>query len=278
MIRSGFWGEGWRSEITPEYTNLYEPDTKDLVYQTRDKILGTDLYSAKVTELAPGKVRFYFRPLMKPAPGTLIVFFHGRYITDGILLLDSKDISIEEVTIYHTLSCGVAAYRSENIALRNVHIINNDAKDRAFSTVADATHFNGCKGHILFERGVVSGAGDDYMNIHGMYAYVQAILDDYTILAAHNDRFIGFDPGETAWVLDSLTMQRTREVKVVQQIKSDWPGGDPRGHIVRFDRNIRSLIRPGDLLENKDRNPSLTVRNCRMLKKPGTLDPGYHNR
>lgn len=262
-----FLGEGWRSKITPEYTNLYDNATKNLIYQTRDKPMGMALYHAKVTELGENKIRFHFKPAMKPEAGSITVFFHGRYITDGILIMSSKDTYLENINIYHTLSCGVSGYRSENISLRKVNIINNESKDRAFSTVADATHFNGCKGHILFDGCSVSGAGDDFMNIHGMYSKVIGIINDHSVLVAPNGRFIGFDPDETAWALDSATMQRKYEFKVSDQKKKFDLQNDLTGYILTFQDKIKDKIKMGDLLENKDRNPSLTVRNCSMLKK-----------
>lgn len=262
-----FLGEGWRSTITPEYTNLYDKDTKDLVYQTRDRPMGNGLYSAKVSELGKDKVRFHFKPDIKPEPGTITVFFHGRYITNGIEVMESKNTHLENLTIYHTLSCGVSGYRSENISLRHVHIINNDNKGRAFSTVADATHFNGCKGEILFDNCSVSGAGDDFMNIHGMYSYVKEILSRNSLLVAPNGRYIGFDKGETAWVLDSLTMQRGNELIVTNQERVFDDQQKLKGYAITFSSDINGKVKKGDLLENKDRNPSLTVRNCSMLKK-----------
>ncbi len=269
IVNDSIWflGEGWRKGIVPQYTNLYDEDTKDIVYQTRDRPLGNDLYNAKVSNLGENVVRFHFEPLIKPKNGTIVVFFHGTYITNGIEVRESTNTKLENINIYHTLSCGVHGYKSENISLRNVHIINNDAKGRAFSTIADATHFNGCKGHIIFDNCSVSGAGDDFMNIHGMYAKVTKIVDTKTVMVAPNGRYIGFDSKANAWVLDSATMQRNYEIKVMTQHPQYDEKNKLEGYILTFDRPIIGKVKIGDLLENKDRTPTLTVRNCKMLKK-----------
>lgn len=269
VVNDSIWflGEGWRRPIVPQYTNLYDEDTKDILYQTRDRPLGDALYSAKVTELDEGLLRFHFAPLMKPKAGTIVVFFHGTYITDGIFVGESVDTKLENINIYHTLSCGVSGYKSENISLKNVNIINNDKKDRAFSSIADATHFNGCKGNILFDGCSVSGAGDDFMNIHGMYAKVIDIINDKSVMAAPNGRYIGFDPNANAWALDSATMQRNYELKVVSQQPEYDRENKLKGYLITFDKPIARKVKKGDLLENKDRTPSLTVRNCKMYKK-----------
>lgn len=262
-----FLGEGWRSTITPQYTNLFDKDTKNLIYQTRDKPLGEELYNAKVSELGANKVRFHCSTKFKPSNGTVVVFFHGRYIANGIDVRNSKDVTIENATIYHTLSCGVHGYMSENISLKNVHIINNDNKGRAFSTLADATHFNGCKGKILFDGCSVGGAGDDFMNIHGMYSIVSEILDNHSVLLTSAGRYIGFEKEETAWVVDTITMQRRDMLKVSGHEPIYHPNGVIKGYKVHFYNSIVDKIKPGDLLENKDRNPSLIVRNCKMTKQ-----------
>lgn len=262
-----FLGEGWRKPIVSEYTNIYEPKRLDIAYQTRDNPLGRDFYQAKVTQNTDGSLRFHTRPAYNPVIGSQIVFFHGRYIADGILIMQSKDVALENITIYHTLSCGVSGYKSENISLKKVDIITNSAKGRAFSTIADATHFNGCKGDILFDNCEVSGAGDDYMNIHGMYANVVAIEGDSSVLVAPNGRYIGFVSGEQAWVLDTATMVKTNVLFVNDQQSIYGSDGHIVNYRIAFSKNIRKLIKVGDLLENKDKTASLTVRNCRMLKK-----------
>jgi hypothetical protein len=260
-----FVGEGWRSPITPNFNNLFDGKTKDIVYQTRDNPLG-DLPKATVTALGPDSVRFHFKPKFQAEKGAYVAMFHGAYITDGILILHAKDIFLEQITIYHTLSCGVSGYRSENISLKGVSIVANEAKGRVFSTVADATHFNGCKGTIIIDGTTISGAGDDFTNIHGMYAPVLELGDSTSVVVAPNGRYIGFDPGETAWVVDTAAMQRVNTFTVRSQ-HTLWKDGKIVGYRVVFDKPYGKHIKVGDLLENKERNPDLYIRNCRILKK-----------
>jgi len=192
--------------------------------------------------------------------------YHGAYITDGILLLNTKDTYLENIDIFHTLSCGVSGYRSENIHLKGVNILANETKGRVFSTLADATHFNGCKGLITIDGTTISGAGDDFTNVHGMYAPVTDVLDDTSVLVAPNGRYIGFDAGEVAWIVDTLDMQRKMEYRVKSQepIKK---GEQLIGYKITFELPHHFKIKKGNLLENKDRNPDVFIRNCHILKK-----------
>lgn len=260
-----FLGEGWRSPITKNYNNLYDKDRKEIVYQTRDNPLG-DLPGASVSKLDGDLVRFHFRPKVKPEVGTFVALYHGAYITDGILVINSERVEIADVTIYHTLSCGVSGYRSTDISLKNVQIIANEAKGRVFSVIADATHFNGCKGTIAMDGVTMTGAGDDFTNVHGMYAPVDSVTDDRSVMVKPNARYIGFDEGEIAWVIDTLTMQPKDSIRVVGQ-ETVWHAGKVVGYRVTFDRPHRGAVSAGDLLENADRNPDVFIRNCRVLKR-----------
>lgn len=260
-----FVGEGWRSPVTHNYNNLYDKDTKDIVYQTRDNPLG-GLPKARVSMRADNVVRFHFKPAIKPEPGTYIALYHGSYITDGILILNSLRTSLENINIFHTLSCGVHGYKSEDISLKNVNIRVNEEKGRVFSTVADATHFNGCKGTIVVDGTLISGVGDDFINVHGMYAKVKVVENDSTVVVAPNGRYIGFSTGESAWAVDSVSMKRNNLLRVKQQ-EPLFAGKELLGYRITFTRAGKGLIKAGDLLENKDRNPDVVIRNCRILKK-----------
>lgn len=260
-----FTGEGWRSKIGGSYNNIFNAGNKDLVYQTRDNPLGK-LSDATATSLGKGLVRLHFRPAMKPAPGTLIALYHGYYITDGIQLMQSRRLWLEQINIYHTLSCGVIAFKSEDITLKQVNIVANEKKNRVFSTVADATHFNGCKGRIVIDGCTVTGAGDDFINIHGMYAQVAKVLNDHEVLLAPDGRYVGFEPGDKAWRVDTATMQRWQGLSVAGQ-EAVWENGRVTGYRLTFTSNITGMLNSGDLLESADRNPDVEITNCRVMKR-----------
>lgn len=260
-----FKGEGWEYPIIPDYTNAYDGTSGKLLYRTRDVALGFELFDAPVEEISEGIVRFRCRTKIDPPVGTILVFFHGKYITDGIKVRNSKDTEIRDLTIYHTLSCGVSAYKSENILLENVSIVANVKKGRVYSTIADATHFNGCSGLIKFENCEMSGAGDDFMNIHSMYARITEVVSDSQVRLATNGRYVGFEPSESAWCVDSVTLQRVEVFNVLKQ-DTVYKDGVIDSYLVTLEEGT-AKIKAGQLLENRERTASLEVRNCRMYKK-----------
>ena len=236
-----FIGEYGLQRIVPEYTNLYDATTHELLYQTRDVPLGRDMFRARVTDLGNNRVRFHYRPAMKPAPGTIVVFFHGRYITNGIEIADCRQTRIEQVTIHHTLSCGVFGVRSHDISMIGLDIVADE-------------QFDGC---------TVSGSGDDFTNVHGMYAPVAEVCGERSVRITPTSRDQGFRPGERVWPLDTATMQRGRPLTSAGTERIEGT----RDCLLHFREPIAGRIAAGNILENATLCPRLTVRNCRMLKQ-----------
>ncbi|NLR83058.1 hypothetical protein, partial [Chitinophaga eiseniae] len=255
-----FTGEEWRSKIGTNYNNIFNAGNKDLVYETTDNPLG-EIWNATAELRENGLVRLHFPLERKPERGTLIALYHDYYITDGIQLMRSSRLWLEQINIYHALSVGVGASECEDITLKQVNIIANEKKNRVFSTVADATHFNGCKGRIVIDSCKVTGAGDDFINIHGMYAPVVKVLSDHEVLLAPNDRYIGFEKGDKAWRVDTATMQRRQILSVAKQEDVS------KGYRLTFTENITNILKRGDLLENIDKNPDVEITNCQVMKR-----------
>ena len=257
--------DGVKSKIGDGYNNIFNAGDKDIVCGTADNPLG-EIWKAKAELLKNGLVRLRFKLSMKPAPGTLIALYHHYYIADGIQLIQSRRLRLEQINIYHALSMGVSASDCEDITLKQVNIKANKEKNRVFSTLADATHFSGCKGRIVIDSCEVTGAGDDFVNIHGMYAPVVKVLSDHEVLLAPNDRYVGFEPGDKAWRVDTATMQRWQDLSVARQ-EDVWENDKVTGYRLTFTGNITGILNSGDMLENIDKNPDVEITNCRVMKR-----------
>lgn len=257
--------DGGRSKIGTDYNNIFNAGNKDIVNQTADNPLG-EISDATAELRENGLVRLHFQLEKKPAPGTLIALWHHYYIADGIRLIDSRRLWLEQINIYHALSIGVSASGCEDITLKQVNIIANEEKNRVFSTLADATHFGGCKGRIVIDSCTVTGAGDDFVNIHGAYAPVVKVLSDHEVLLPQHDTYIGFEQGEKAWRVDTATMQRGQILSVAEHVDV-LENDDVTGHRIKFNENITGILNSGDLLENIDKNPDVEITNCRVMKR-----------
>lgn len=258
-----FEGEYHPMPVCECYANLFDGRTHDIVYRTRDMALGRELFTAPKEMLDENTVRVHYHSPYKAEPGTILLFHLATYLSNGFWVEDCEDFSLENMTFYHTLSCALYAIRTHDIGLKNVKIISNEEKGRVFSTIADATHYIGCTGTILYDGCEFSGSGDDGMNIHGMYMPVSEIVDDNTVRIVPTSRDAGVRKGEKIWVVDTLSMQRMTEFDVCDMKRI----AGTRDYLIVFDEDISGFIKAGDILENASANPSLIVRNCRFLKK-----------
>lgn len=263
-----FLGEGWKRGV--EWHNLYDEAKQEIVSQTLDMPLGDDLFSRyKTEEIRNGCIRIHATVPYKPTLGTYITLWHGRYIRNGISINESKDVLLENITLYHALSNGVLGSRSENITMRNVNMTANATKGRVFSLVADASHFNTCRGLIKIDHCTHTGQGDDFINIHGMNVKVQERLDDFTVITPPSGKVSSrgtFKENDEMWFVNQQTSQRD-ESRLIASIAEQYKGGELTGYIVRFTKKLPTEVLPGDFMENRSWTPDVHIVNCSLLKK-----------
>lgn len=256
-----FTGEGWSAGVVDSYMNIYDKATGTIAYRTRDSHTG-NIFNGEAEQVAPDVVRFHGSILEREVPvrpGQIITLYHGTYILTGIELCYSRDITLEDITLYHTLSNGVYGYRCENITLHRVSTTPRTEKGRVFSTVADASHFTCCRGRILIDGCAHAGQGDDFMNVRGTYSRIESFNDRCTALIDGRGWTIGAT--DTLWVVDRETMRRGAELVVRRINKRNG------GYEVEFTDTVPAEVTEGMFLENKTWTPELVVRNCRFEKK-----------
>ncbi len=263
-----FTGEGWEKGVY--WHNLYDKEKKEILYRTLDMPLGEKLFSDyPVKEVEPGIIRISAPVPFKVEPGTIITLWHGRYIKNGIAIRESSRITLDNIHIYHALSNGILGTRSEDITLNRVNMEANEQKGRVFSLVADAFHFNTCKGLIKVTGCCHSGQGDDFINIHGMNIRITERIDDLTVAIASSGKASSRETlgeGDELWFINKETSQRG-EIRKIQSVTPRYTEGHLTGYTVRFTRSLPAEILPGDFMENKTWSPDVQISHCRILKK-----------
>lgn len=267
------------------YHNAYDAVTHEIPSGIRDNplSLGPD---TPAEELSPGRVRFHTHPEVEMPAGTFITLNHGRYIVKGIDIWRSRDVAVKNVTLYHVLSGGVVAARTENIDIDGLRIVPNEARGRVFSGVADGIHLIHCRGTVNVSNVEMAGHGDDFLNIHGRNSVMTEKLTPRQALVVRADCW---DAGDEVWVVRQGDVQR-REVLHVKSIgrinprhelaKSEtqlnngiglgWGlSTDKQGEWhVEFAEDIPEDMADGDVFENKTWNPErFTLRHCRILRR-----------
>lgn len=258
-----FVGEGWKMPVLDTYNNLYDKDRKEIVYNTWDSPLG-NIFSQRAEELPNGHIRFYGKVPYQPETGTYVSLFHQRYAVIGFHIKNSKDVTLQNLDIYHALSHGVLGERTENITMDNASMKVNEKKGRVFSIIADASHFINCKGTIKIIHCAHTGQGDDFINVHGINSKITKIIDNRTIEVDGRGRLN--EPGDEVWFINKETVQRG-EVAVIETKEPIIQNGKPAGFRYTFSKSFSSQIKENDFVENKTWNAALILRKCSILKK-----------
>jgi hypothetical protein len=133
-------------------------------YDTEKEILYTGPANRKEL-LDKETIRIYSE--LKPVVGHICILRHSAHIRAGILIKESKNIVLEDVTINSQPGMGIVGHRSEDIVMRNLKVV--PAEGTVTSTNTDATHFTSCKGKIIFDGCEFGGQGDDCTNVHNYY-------------------------------------------------------------------------------------------------------------
>lgn len=207
-------GDGEYGVAEGTYCNYFTPDGR-ILPGSQDNYWMEKLLKSPAEEISDGVIRFHGK-IDIPAPkGTILTIYNVRYRTPWATAVDSKDITIKDITVYHTVGCGIVATITENITIDNLDYIPRKDKGRVFSGVADAVHLTNCSGQIILRNCDMNGQGDDALNIHGRYCKVQSVTPDgKTFRFSTSHGILLLKPGEKVWFLNDSDMQRSRKYTV----------------------------------------------------------------
>ena len=209
-------------------------------------------------------LRFYESLKNMPDVGTILNSKgdreHDRY-APAFEIKQSKNILLEGVAVHHALGMGYLFDRSENITIKKSGVYLSKGSNRVVSSTADATHFCNCKGKILIEDSRFENMLDDGTNVHGTYAEVNQVIDEYTLRfeLKHFEQLglIFAGVGDELWFIQSPSNERAvvNKVETVNQINERFTE-------LKFKNKLPQNLKVGDILENKTWNPTFTMRGC----------------
>lgn len=258
-------GENWKLGVATY--NLFDKDKQEIVYRTRDMPLGNDMFVRKAEEISPGLVRFKGNLSFAPEIGTYVALWHGRYMTEGFHLFGSRDINFENIDIFHCPSHGLVGVRCENIAIKDVNMKVNEKKGRVFSLIADAFHFNACRGLIRIDSCTHTGHGDDFINVHGMYIEISKVISPTQFITGTSQRqFMTIGPGDELWFIRRETLKRENIGEIIA-LKDTVDADNKPCKIVFLKNELPDWVKNGDFVENKSYLADFEIRNCNILKK-----------
>ena len=137
-----FVGEGWKSGWWDAME--FDGQTLQVVPGTGDAgCLGADWKDHRAELLAPGHVRLHRRFGRRPTPGNVLVLRHGERDHAGLFVVDSRDVTIENVDLFHSAGLGLLAQFTENLTVRAFRAVPSKAR-RVLSGHDDGIHVSNC--------------------------------------------------------------------------------------------------------------------------------------
>ena len=192
--------------------------------------------------------------------GSYLVMTHATRECPGILVTDSRQISLSDLTLYHTASMGIVCQLSEDISLNKIIACARKGSGRLLSCGADATHFVCCRGKITMQGCKFTSMMDDGCNIHGIYMKCRARESERVVTASFGhaqQRGICFcRPGDRVAMIDA---DRTETVAVRTVTAASLVSPDELR--VEFDEPIPD-IGNNYLLENRSTSPEVRITGC----------------
>ena len=149
------------------------------------------------------------------------IFYIFPVIRDqvGILIDNSKKITLKNVKQHYNSAFALIAQNSENITLENLDFSPLKNSEVDFCSKADFMQFSMCRGKIAVRDSNFDGAGDDACNVHGIYfKIVESNKDKLTVKFPHPQTY-GLEcikEGDTICFVDPKTLIEVGRTKVLK--------------------------------------------------------------
>jgi hypothetical protein len=253
-----FVGEGWKSAWWDAME--FDGRTLQVVPGTGDAgCLGRGFKEHRAEALAPGRVRLHRRFGRRPAVGNVLVLRHGERDHAGVFVVDSKDVTVENVDLFHCAGLGVLAQFTENLTVRGLRAVPSPAR-RVLSGHDDGVHVSNCRGLVLIEGSRFHGLMDDPVNVHGTSVrIVGRPAPDRLLCRFMHEQSTGMTwgrPGDRVAFIEHRSMRTAGEGTLVS-----FQAQDRDTFEVRLDGPVPPGIVEGDALENLTWSPDVTIRD-----------------
>ena len=254
-----FVGEGWKST----WWDAMEFDGKTLqvVPETGDAgCLGAGWKRYRAEELQKGHIRLHHRFRRRPAPANVLVLRHSTRDHAGLFIANSKDVTVENVDLFHCAGLGLLAQHSENITLRDYNAVPSPRR-RVLSGHDDGVQVSNCRGLVRIENCRFHGLMDDPINVHGTSVRIigQPAPDRLLcrFMHEHSTGMAWGEPGDRVGFVENETMQT-----VGRGVCAQYEAKDRDTFEVAFEAPVPAGMETGNALENLTWAPDLQIRGC----------------
>ncbi|MDB4582589.1 right-handed parallel beta-helix repeat-containing protein [Draconibacterium sp.] len=275
LFNQGRWGRNpWKS------TMEFDREGHFVVPETGDwGCLGRGWQGYLAENTIPGVLRLHFPFLRKPAVGNFLVMRHAERIHSGIFIQESKNITIQNVDLYHATGLGILAQFSEDLTFDRYRAIPNKFKKRYFGGGDDGLQVSNCKGLITVNNCEFAGLMDDPINVHGTSVRIEEIISDKQLRCKFmHHQSVGLNwghPGDKISFIENDKMNSTGHGEI-----ENFKSLDIENFILTLKTPVPKDIKVEDALENLTWSPDLHVtdshfKSCRarglLISTPGKV-------
>ncbi len=227
------------------------------------RLLSREDYFPKFELVSPQVLKIYSK-LKEGMAGNKVMIPLTFHFRPAILMLEARNIELDDVTIHSQPGMGIVGHRSENVLMKGLRIVPEAG--HILSTNTDATHFTSCKGLIRYLNCDFEGHGDDAVNIHNYYLTIRkpAEGDGYNLLLEGADwhaQVLDYpDVGDTMELVRRTTLEVVKRV-VVKTVHPDIPGLYTH---VTFGESLPADIENYDVI-NVTRLPRVEITGCSVV-------------
>lgn len=252
-----FLGNGEPALLWQGAHTVFHPDTKAVCMG-----IGDELRLEECSALSNDTVRFTGRfPTIYHA-GSIVVLRHSERIHAGIFVENCENVTFENITVHGTGGLGILCQFNKNLTFRNVSFRANTQKGRQIvNGHDDGLHLTNNAGTILAENCYFHGLMDDPINVHGLCARIDQVLDRRTVIGRYvHHQSVGFKlyarPNDLFSIIRSTSMH-----SIGQSRAASFQLLDKDTFRLEFSEDLPEETRPGDALENLTNTAAFICRN-----------------
>jgi len=257
-----FVGEGWKSAW--HGTMEFEKQSRIVTPQTGDPGCLRYKGAYRAEELKKGLVRVHAAFQRKPKSGNMLVLRHSERDHSGIYIADSRDVTVENVDIFHCCGLGILAQFSENLNYTNVRCVPDEKRGRILAGHDDGFHYSNCKGDLVVRNCTFHALMDDPINVHGTSVRIIERLSDKTLKCKYmHEQSVGMvwaRKGEQTGFIENETMET-----VATGIVTDYKSIDNELFEISFEQPVPKAIEAGDALENLTWTSNVLITDSKFL-------------
>jgi parallel beta-helix repeat protein len=243
---------------------IWDRNTKAPIYNNRKYSGFENSFFFPASIVDEGIVRLKSKYQEVPPVGSVFIS-KGEYLYNrecpGFRIFKSKDLLFKNINVYHAGAMGLIAERSADITLDRFNVVLRPGRQWLVTTIADATHFCNCKGMITIKNCTFENMLDDATNIHGTYARVNTVLNDYQIAYEtyhpHQKGYIFAEKGDRVQIVHQKTLRPKSEILTVKDVNRI----NEKISILTFDRSIKGLVEKYDGVDNVSWHASAMIRD-----------------